>query len=96
MLYFLQFYTGKNGLDGVTNLSLAGASRYDASGKIVLGFDLGWAFGISPSGNDGGLYWKPMVGYNLSDKKLLTLSYNAVRKDKITIANIGFGIMFNM
>ncbi|MFY0631085.1 MAG: hypothetical protein JXR05_11935 [Flavobacteriaceae bacterium] len=52
-------------VDNVSFLPIAGALRYDASEKFSLGADVGYAVGLSPDGNDGGFYYRPMVGYSV-------------------------------
>lgn len=75
-------------------LPLAAAARFNASEEFVLGADLGYAIGISPDGNDGGFYYRPMVGYNLNDKVMLQVSYSGVSMDGGSFANFGLGAMF--
>ncbi len=92
----IQFYSGEDNLDNWSFLNIAGAARYQLSDQFSTGLDLGWSFGLNPDGNDGGLYWRPMVGYQLSDSAQLNLSYNAVRKTDDTISSFGLGIMFHL
>ena len=61
-------------------LPLAAAARYNASEKFVFGADLGYAIGLSPDGNDGGFYYKPMIGYNINDRTQITASYSGISK----------------
>jgi hypothetical protein len=42
-------------------LPIAAAGRYKASDSFVVGADIGYSGGISPSTNKGGFYYKPMV-----------------------------------
>lgn len=81
-------------IDNGSFLPIAGAARYNASEKFVLGTDLGYAIGISPSDNEGGFYYRPMIGYNISDRTQITASYTGISKDGTTFANFGFGLMF--
>ncbi len=82
-------------LGNVTFLPLAGAVRYSLSEKFNLGADLGYAVGIN-DGNEGGFYYKPMIGYRLSEKMELNASYSGVSSDGITASNFGVGIMFGL
>ena len=90
------YWKGKDGVDNGSFLPLAGALRFNASETFVLGTDIGYAIGVSPSQNDGGFYYKPMVGYNFSDNMMLQASYSGVSVDGGTYSNFGIGIMFGM
>lgn len=77
-------------------LPLAAAARYKASEKFVLGADIGYAIGIAPSDNDGGFYYRPMIGYNLNARTQITASYSGISTDGSTFANFGIGVMFGL
>ncbi len=77
-------------------LPIGGAARYMASEKIVLGVDLTYAVGISPDGNDGGFQYRPMVGYNVSEKIMLQASYSGISVDGGTFGQFGVGAMFSL
>lgn len=80
-------------VDDVQFLPLAAAGRFEASDKVRLGADLGYAIGIS-DGNDGGFYYRPMVGYGLSEKMELNLSYTGISLDGATWSTIALGFLF--
>ena len=82
-------------IDSASFLPIAAAARYDASEKFVVGADLGYGIGISPDGNDGGFYYRPMVGYNLNEKITLQASYSGVSVNGGTFSNFGVGAMFS-
>jgi opacity protein-like surface antigen len=77
-------------------LPIGGAARYNASEKIVLGLDLTYAVGISPDGNDGGFQYRPMFGYNVSEKIMLQASYSGISVDGGTFGQFGVGAMFSL
>ena len=77
-------------------LPIAAAARFAASEKFVVGLDLGYAVGLSPDGNDGGFHYRPLVGYNVSEKATVQASYSAVSVDGGTMANFGLGIVFGL
>ena len=77
-------------------LPLAGSGRFNASEEFVIGADIGYAIGISPEGNDGGFYYRPMLGYNISEKMQITASYSGVSVDGGTFSHFGVGIMFGL
>jgi hypothetical protein len=77
-------------------LPIGGAARYNASEKFVVGADLGYAVGISPDGNDGGFYYRPMVGYNISETIMIQATYSGVSVDGGTFSNFGVGASFSL
>lgn len=77
-------------------LPLAAAGRFSVSEQFTLGADLGYALGLSPDGNDGGFYYRPLVGYNVSEKIMLQVSYSGVSVDGGSFSNIGLGAMFSL
>ena len=58
-------------------LPLAAAARYAVAEKVTIGADLGYAVGARPSLNDGGFYYRALVGYKVTDKITLHLDYSA-------------------
>ena len=80
--------------DGAAFLPIAVAARFAASEQFSLGADLGYGIGISPSENDGGFYYRPVVGYNLSETMELTASYRGVSVDSMDMSAITIGLNF--
>lgn len=78
----------------ISFLPIAAAVRFNASEKFVLGADIGYGIGVSPSGNDGGFYYRPLVGYNISEKVMLQLSYSGISINGGEASNIGLGAMY--
>ena len=64
-------------IDDVQFLPIAAAGRIHLTEEFSAGADLGYAVGIN-EGNDGGFYYRPMVGYSLSEKLGLSLSYTGI------------------
>ncbi len=93
--YFGEFI-GQFDFKDVSFLPIGGAARYNASEKIVLGVDLGYAVGISPDGNDGGFQYRPMVGYNVSEKIMLQAFYSGISVTGGTFGQFGVGGMFSL
>lgn len=83
-------------LDNASFLPLAGALRYSASEKFSLGADIGYALGLAPDGNDGGFYYRPMVGYSVGENTSLSLSYSGVSVTGGTFSSISLGVMFGI
>lgn len=83
-------------IEDASFLPIGGAARYNVSDKVVLGADLGYAVGISPDGNDGGFYYRPMVGYNITDTIMLQATYSGVSVDGGTFSAFGVGGVFSL
>ncbi|WP_298427488.1 hypothetical protein [uncultured Kordia sp.] len=83
----------KVSVDDVQFLPIAGAARYNVSEDFFFGADLGYAVGIN-DGNDGGLYYRPKIGYNLTEKFSLNLSYTGIARDGNTWDTIGLGVEY--
>lgn len=77
-------------------LPIDAAARFDASEKIVIGLNLGYAVGLSPNGNDGGFHYRPSVGYNIAENTTIQASYSGVSVEGGTFANIGLGVVFGL
>ena len=80
-------------VDDVQFLPIAAAARYHVTDKFRVGGDIGYAIGIS-DGNDGGFYYRPMVGYGLNEKMELNLSYTGISLDGGNWSTIGLGFMY--
>lgn len=63
---------------------------------FFIGGELGYAIGITPSGDKGGIFFKPMVGYNVSESIKLNLFYAGVKKRQPTFGYIGLGLSFDI
>ncbi|MEZ2414634.1 outer membrane beta-barrel protein [Muriicola sp. E247] len=64
-------------IEDIQFLPVAVAGRAHLTEDFSAGVDLGYAVGIN-DGNDGGFYYRPMVGYSLSEKLGLSLSYTGI------------------
>ncbi|OAD46144.1 outer membrane beta-barrel protein [Polaribacter atrinae] len=75
-------------------LPVAAAARFVASEKFSVGADLGYGIGISPSGQEGAFYYRPMIGYSVSENVMLQATYTGMSKNSNTVSNFGVGAMF--
>lgn len=67
----------------VAFLPLAVAGRYDVAEKFTVGADLGYGIGVRPSDkNDGGFYYRALVGYKVTDAITLHLDYSTATASK--------------
>ena len=82
--------------DDISFLPIAAAARFAASEKFTIGADLGYGIGISPDDIEGAFYYRPMVGYNISEKVMLQATYTGMSKEGSTISNFGVGAMFSL
>lgn len=95
------YFLGKDIAGTKTNASylpIAAAARYNVSEMFVLGADLGYAVAISPSGADGGFYYRPMVGYKLGENMQLNLSFSGISQKSTSnsISHVSLGVMFGI
>ena len=82
-------------VDDVQFLPIAAAGRFKMADKFSIGGDIGYAIGIN-DGNEGGFYYRPTFGYNLTDKIETTLSYTGISRDggSWDTINLGIGYRF--
>ncbi len=74
-------------------LPIAAAARF-SSCDLTVGVDLGYAIGLSPSGNDGGFYYSPRLEYSFSDSLDLVAAYRGISLDGGSFDVITFGLQF--
>ena len=86
---------GSIDIPDVQFLPIAASGRFNASDMISVGADVGYALGIS-DGNDGGFYYRPMVGYGVSDNVEVNLSYTGISLDGATWSTINLGVSFGL
>lgn len=82
-------------IDDVQFLPLAGVARYKASEEFSIGTDLGYALGIN-DGNDGGFYYRPTVGYAVSEGIEINASYTGISLDGGTWSTVNLGVLFSL
>lgn len=76
-------------------LPIAASGRFMPSEGFSIGADLGYAIGIS-DGNDGGFYYRPIVGYAIATSTELNLSYTGISLDGGSWSTINLGVLFNL
>ncbi|MCW5517507.1 outer membrane beta-barrel protein [Muriicola sp. Z0-33] len=76
-------------------IPVAASGRFNASDEFTIGADLGYAVGLN-DGNDGGFYYRPIVGYGVSDNIELSLSYTGISLDGATWSTINLGVNFGL
>ncbi|AUC17033.1 hypothetical protein BTO06_06645 [Tenacibaculum sp. SZ-18] len=85
---------GTVSLEDVSFLPIAAAGRFAVSEKFTLGADLGYGIGLSPEGIESGFYYRPMVGYNISEKIMLQATFSGISVTGGSFSNLGVGAMF--
>lgn len=81
--------------ESIQFLPVAGSLSLRLTDRLYAGSKLGYAFGIN-DGNDGGFYYKPMLGFMIGDTTSLSLSYEGVSDDGNSVNNIGLGLIFGL
>lgn len=81
--------------DDVQFLPIAASGRYALNEDFSLGADLGYAVGIN-KGNDGGFYYRPLVGYNIGSDMQLNFSYTGVSLDGGSWSTVNLGVLFSL
>ena len=82
-------------VDDVQFIPIAAAGRYHFTDKFRAGGDLGYAIGLN-EGNDGGFYYRPMVGYGITEKIEANFSYTGISLDGATWSTFVLGVMVNL
>ena len=83
---------GAPDLPHVQFVPLAASVRIWPTNSISIGGDIGQAFGLN-DGNDGGLYYKPTLGYLLGPLIELNVSYTGIQVDGASWATVNLGIL---
>ncbi len=87
---------GEDEIDDAQFLPLSVAGRFNASEQFVIGGDIGYAVGID-EGNEGGFYYRPMVGYNISETAQINVSYTGISMEGgFNWSTINLGVMFEL
>lgn len=81
--------------DAFSYIPAAAAARYSVSEEFTLGADLGYGI-VLTDGVDSGFYYRPMVGYNVSDNTQITASYRGVSLDGASFSTINLGVNFGL
>lgn len=82
-------------IDSFDYIPLAAAGRYSLSEAFLLGVDLGYAI-VMTDGADGGLYYRPMIGYNFTEDLQATLSYVGVSQDGTSFNSVNLGVNYKL
>lgn len=82
-------------LPSIQFLPVAASVRIWPSNSFSFGVDAGQAFGIS-DGNDGGLYYRPIIGYLMGAQTEVNLSYTGIAIDGEPWATVTLGVLVTL
>src|SRR5690554_74758 len=84
---------GKVKGDNAAFLPIAATAQYSFSENIFAGADLGYAMGLAPDGNDGGMMYQPKVGYQTETFEVF-LGYRGIATEGTATTSIGLGFNY--
>jgi hypothetical protein len=85
-------FDGGPDLPSIQFLPMAASFRIWPSNSFSFGGDVGYALGIN-DGNDGGLYYRPIIGYLFGTNTEVNLSYTGIQLDGATWSTVNVGIL---
>ena len=88
-----KFDSGGADLPHVQFLPLAASFRIWPSNSFSFGGDAGYALGLN-DGNEGGFYYKPLVGYLMGPQTEVSLSYTGIASDGLSWATVNLGVLY--
>jgi hypothetical protein len=80
-------------LPNIQFMPLAASVRFWTSNSFSIGGDVGQAIGIN-SGNDGGLYYRPTIGYLMGAQTEVNFSYTGIALDGATWSTLTLGVLY--
>lgn len=82
--------------DGFFYLPLTARGEYTFSEMFVGGLHLGYAVFVGEDGaGEGGLYYRPTLGYLITEKISVNVSYTGINQDGGTFSHFGVGLSFS-
>ena len=88
-----KFDSGGADLPHVQFLPLAASFRIWPSNSFSFGGDTGYALGLN-DGNEGGFYYKPLVGYLMGPQTEVSLSYTGIAAEGLSWATVNLGVLY--
>ena len=92
---FGEKFTGQIDFPDVQFVPVAASVRVWPSNSFSFGGELGYGIGLN-EGNDGGLYYKPLIGYLLGPQSEVNLSYTAIELDGASWTTVNLGFLFTL
>lgn len=84
----------RSDLKSIQFVPLSAGLRFWTSNEFSFGGNAGYALGIS-DGNDGGLYYRPMIAYLMSSSVEINFSYTGIELEQATWSTLTLGIVYN-
>lgn len=81
-------------LEPVQFVPLSAGLRFWTSNDFSFGGNAGWALGIN-EGNDGGMYYRPMIAYLMSSSVEVNFSYTGIELENATWSTLTLGLVYN-
>lgn len=79
--------------DDASFVPVYGTAQYLLTENIFLGADLGYAIGVAPSGIDGGFYYQPKVGFQVSEFSVYA-GYKGISVEGGTFSSVNLGFNY--
>jgi hypothetical protein len=78
-------------IDDIQFIPVAASGRVNATEKFFAGADIGYAIGVN-DGNEGGFYYRPVLGFRLTDQVDASFSYTGISRDGGSFETLTLGI----
>ena len=87
-------FEGEGEFEDFQFIPTAASVRIYPTYHFKFGADAGYAIGVN-DGNEGGFYYRPIVGYNITGNTEINVSYSAVAlEDNFTFSMVMAGVLF--
>ena len=83
---------GSGSVEDFSFIPIAASARFGFANSLFVGADLGYAIGVD-DGNDGGLYYRPKVGYNFGPVAAIA-SFAGIAVDGGDVSSVNLGVEF--
>jgi len=95
-LYSFGDSIGMIDFDDVGYIPLAVAGRYALAEGFIVGADVGYGLGVTPSDLDSGFYYAPRAQYSFSDMASVVLAYRSVSVSGGSFDFLTLGVEFKL
>jgi hypothetical protein len=79
--------------DNAAFIPISAIAQYSFTENIFAGVDLGYAMGMAPDGNDGGMLYQPKVGYQ-TEKFEVFIGYRGIATEGTATTTVGAGFAY--
>lgn len=87
---------GSIDMDDIGYIPLAAAARYSISEEFVVGADLGYGIGVTPSNIDSGFYYAPRAQYYFSEQTSVVAAYRSISVTGGSFDFLSLGVEFSL